>query len=670
MVKHNLMPPAPAPSRSCLVLPCMIIRFLFVSLAALLVAMPSACALEWIAPTAEELSATASTIDPEADAEILYRLKQIDDSEYIAPATDEYIRTKIFNEKGVRQFGKIVIEWALDERLVELDARVVKPDGKIINVDKKAFYDRDTIKSDEIKVRTRSFSFPQLAPGDIIEYKWCITAGTNVVAARFFFLSSMPTRRVIFRMKPPPLVETLQMKAFFYKCAEEKVQLGEDKYHLVEMKNLPAFVGEPYMEPEQDVQPWVMFYAMERGQKPVEFWESVAKAARARVERYAKKPSKLVKATAATIAANASTLEEKITRINDYCRTHIVNYQVYNPSGGLDDTIKEKYDRSPDELIKTKLGNNEDIPVLFVALARAMGIDAHVVLCSNRRDGIFKMALPIPYYLNEIFIAVKIDDKWRMYDPAHNMVTTGMLRWRNEGVPAMIVTPKSSEWAMTAQTPAAKSVTKRTAALRLNDEGTLLGDVRIEYSGHAEIEARHDFHNETQQKIGEIVRERIKARMPNAELADINVANADNVLKPLVLTYSITVPGYAESTGQRFFVQPCFFEKGASARFVENERKHNIFFRYGMSTTDDITIQLPSHFRIEEGSAPPALPSGKWGGYENSIAMNKSNNSILYKRNFVFRPLLVPAEAYKGVKAIFDTVHAHDSHTLTFKTGD
>jgi transglutaminase-like putative cysteine protease len=639
-------------------------------LAGLPATAPALRAFDWIAPTPEELSATASAIDPEAGAEILYRVRQIDDSEYVAPATDEYIRIKIFNDKGVQQFDKIDIEYASSERISSLEARVVKPNGSIINVEKKAFYNRDIVKGGDAKVRVRSFSFPRLAPGDIIEYKWCITAGSNILAARFFFLSAMPTRRAIFRLKAAPLAETYGTMAYFYKCDEQKAQRGDDDFHYIEMKNLPAFVSEPYMEPEQDVQPWMMFYPVQKGQTPREFWDSVAKDARARVERYARKPGKLVRETAARIGANAVTPEEKVARINDYCRANILNYWVYNPRGGLDAAIREKYDRSPDELIKTKLGNSDDIPVLFIALARSLGLDARAVLCSNRRDGTFKMELPIAYYLNEIFVAVKIDDKWCMYDPAHNMVSHGMLRWTNEGMPAMIVMPKGVEWVVTAQTPASRSVTKRTGNLRLNDEGTLFGDINIEYSGQAEITARHLYHNETDQKIEELVRESVQARLPNAEVSDVRVSNSDNVLKPLVLTYSIKAPGYAENTGQRFFIQPGFFVKGEDARFTESERKHNIFFKYGETCKDDVTIRLPAHFRLEEGSAPSGVKPGNWGGYDATISMRKSDNSILYKREFVFTPLLVPAGAYQGVKAIFDIVHNRDSHALTFKTGE
>lgn len=641
--------------------------FLLVWLAALFV--PSLRALEWIAPTQEELSATVSQIDPGAGAEILYRFKQIDDGDYNSPGTDEYVRIKIFNEKGVRQFDKIEVQWASGERISSLEARVIKPNGAIINVEKQAFYDRDVIKAGNEKVRARAFSFPHLEPGDIIEYKSCLVGDSNIIASTFFFLSDIPTRRVIFRIKPAPLIHQYKTMTYFYKCDQQRVKMDGEGFGEVTLSNLPAFVSEPFMEPRFDAEPWIMFYPSKADQSPKKFWEEIADKARKRVHRYAKKPGKFVAATAARIVEGVSDPGEKLIRINDYCRGNILNYWVYASKDSLIDKIRKQYDRSPEDLIKTKLGNSDDIPVLFVALARAQGIDAHIALCSNRRDGVFKPSLPVEYYLNELFVAVKINGKWKVYDPAHNMVNTGMLRWQNEGVPAMVVLPKGTEWVVTGKTPATRSVTKRTGTMRLNDEGTLLGDVNIEYSGQAEISARHLYHSETDKKIEQLVRDDVQSRLPNAEITDIRVTNTDNVLKPLVLTYSVKIPGYADRTGQRIFIQPGFFTKGEPARFTADERKLAMFFNYAETFEDNVTIKVPAGFRLEEGSAPADIPPANWGHYKISIGMKKSENSIIYNREFSFSPLLVPPEHYKAVKHIFDAVHASDSHLLTFRMG-
>jgi len=77
-------------------------------LAAIAFASP-AHAVTWLPVTAEDRAATASKIDPDAGAEILYRMKQYDNGEMGAGETSEYVRIKVFNEKGVRRASKVEI---------------------------------------------------------------------------------------------------------------------------------------------------------------------------------------------------------------------------------------------------------------------------------------------------------------------------------------------------------------------------------------------------------------------------------------------------------------------------------------------------------------------------------------------------------------------------------
>ena len=105
-------------------------------------------------------------------------------------------------------------------------------------------------------------------------------------------------------------------------------------------------------------------------------------------------------------------------------------------------------------------------------------------------------------------------------------------------------------------------------------------------------------------------------------------------------------------------------------RFTENERKYDLFFSYGETWRDDVTIQLPAGFQLEEGSAPSDIGTAGCGNYNASIGLRKSTNSIIYKRDFSFRVLTYPASNYKNMKLLFDLIHNRDSHTLTLRTGE
>jgi hypothetical protein len=46
--------------------------------------------------------------------------------------------------------------------------------------------------------------------------------------------------------------------------------------------------------------------------------------------------------------------------------------------------------------------------------------------------------------------------------------------------------------------------------------------------------------------------------MSTAELSDIRIENVTDPVKPFVYAYHVRVPGYAQRTGKRLFLQPAF----------------------------------------------------------------------------------------------------------------
>lgn len=643
---------------------------IFAAIAALVAAAwpPALRAFDWIPASEADRAATASKIDPGAGAEILYRATQFDSSSLDSIQIEEYVRIKVFDEKGVRRVAKTEVVCNDREVIDFLDARVVKPDGAIINVDRKSFFDRKVVKFGDASVQVRAFSFPQLAPGDIAEYKWRKT-GDLRSGAMLYLQKDLPTRHVVFRLKPFPAFAGYRTVAFTYRCPEQKAKLSVDGYNSLEMRDVPALVSEPRMPSPRDVQSWILYYITDSPGNPDGYWKRIGTEAADKAERHAKKPGQAVREKAASLTEGAPDTGEKLARLNDYCRQSIVNVEYFAPTGGADRKKLMQERRSPDELIKSGFGNSRDIPVLLIAMARSLGLDARLVLASSWRSGLFRKEIQNPFYLPDHLVAVKDGEKWRYYDPARCRVSTGTLYWMNEGNGALITSPKAVEWVTLPMTPASQSLHKRTARLRLDEEGTLTGRVTLEYSGQSENDARNDFYKKEPAKVMGLLRGREKQRNSTCLLSKLRVDNADDFSKPVKVSYDVKIPGYAEKAGSRLFIQPAFFEKGAKNMFPDEKRVNDIFFRYAMATEDDVTIKVPSGYELEEASAPPAPGDAKWGRFKVTMAFKKSTNEIIYKREFEFKPRVFPATHYKSLKGIFDFAHAQDAHVLTLRAG-
>jgi hypothetical protein len=266
-------------------------------------------------------------------------------------------------------------------------------------------------------------------------------------------------------------------------------------------------------------------------------------------------------------------------------------------------------------------------------------------------------------------VAVKVGENWQFYDPGTAYLPYGLSRWQEEGMPALICAEKS----FFVQTPLSgpeKSVEKRIARLKLNEDGTLTGSIRIEYSGHFNIDKKRQNMNDSASEREETLRELIKNRLGNAEVTSVEIKNVDEIDKPFTYSYFVRVPGYAQRTGKRLFLQPAFFQKGLTALFPASERKHPIYFHYPWSEEDDVSIEMPAGFQLDSPNVPAPVAVAGVSKYNVKLSISGDKKVIFYRRAFSFGEggsLFYPSGSYQPLKQLFDVVFERDGHTLTLK---
>jgi hypothetical protein len=241
-----------------------------------------------------------------------------------------------------------------------------------------------------------------------------------------------------------------------------------------------------------------------------------------------------------------------------------------------------------------------------------------------------------------------------------------MLHWTEEGVPALIGSPEKAEWVTTSLSSAERTIANRDGVFELTEDGTLVGRVEQSFSGHMGLEHKRTYDGLTVEERAQRVTDTVTGRFPGAEVSDVSVVHADDLEGLFGYSYSIRIPGYAAVTGQRMFVQPNYFQKNATPRFLLNEREHAVYFDYPWSEVDKYAIRLPEGFTLENPTSRRPLDVPDIGSYGVRLT-DQDGKKIVYEREFQWGTggvILFQKSAYPQLKVAFDFMHLQDQHML------
>jgi hypothetical protein len=625
---------------------------------------------EWRPVDPTELAMKTPIVDADADAEAIFWDIRIDDHGEDDLVLMHYVRIKIFTDRGRETQSKIDIPFLNRTKIKDVAARTIKPDGSIIELAKTDVIERTVVKVEGLKLRMKSFAFQGVEIGSIIEYKWKeVISHASANQMQIQFQREIPIQTVTYHIKPADSSTSFDVRAYHVTVPE--FQKEKNGFQFITLKKIPAFREEPLMPPEDSVRLWAIVRYHDIFSILFGGYDMLARQIFIGSETYMKVDDE-IKRRSAEIVAGAATREQKLERIYSFCRTNIKNTYDINTGLTSDDLEKLKDNKKPADTLKRGIGTGIDINLLFAALAHAAGFEARVALAPDRGKSFFDRNVAIRGALRPSNIAVLVGDSWKFYDPGYHYVTPGMLRWQEEGVDVLIAA-ESPIWVKTPLSPPENSRETRTATLRLDEKGTLEGDVTVTYTGHFAVEKKIQNDEDSPGQREETLKEAVKARISTAELTNIVIENATDSVKPFIYKYHVRVPDYAQSTGKRLFLQPAFFQKGIPALFAMSTRRYPIYFHFPWSEEDKVTISLPKGFTLENAESPAPFEAGAVSRYDVTIGVTKDQSTLVYTRKFFFggsENLLFPAATYAQIKKLFDELNTKDNHTITLKQSD
>jgi len=622
--------------------------------------------VKWDPIPPADLASLESALNPGIGSEILLSRQNLEEDKY-GLESDNYVRAKIYNQGGIDKQSLLRITYRKEATIRKLAARVVKPDGTAVELGKADFHESTLVKEENKQdLKQIAFAFPNLRPGDIVEYQWRVEEH-SWIEFWTYCQEEIPVREFRFAMDA-----SNGAVVSWQNCAQAE-PFGEntDRYGVI-IRNLPAYTTEDYMPPEMDCRAWIRLLYKNYDESIQEGWLKEGKFSAEYFSSHCI-PYSALKKKAVELTSGITEESEKLRRLYDFCQTEIVNY-TWNDTPEIAqraEKLRKQNFQTARQTLDQGIGSASEIDNLFAGLARACGFEVRKVRYASRNNRLNVKIRNGWEHMYFSFIAVKVGGAWQYYSPGDFFVPFGMHYRAGLGVLGMLCDEEKTEFVVLPTGRPEDTTIQRKGRFELNAEGALEGEVEEVSTGCRAQAQKWNSWASTPADLDREQREEITKRLPSAEVTDIRWENLRSRDQPVRLRYHVVVPGYAQRVGQRLVWAENFFAAGETAKFASVTRRYPILFPYPACTHDDLEIKFPDGFVLDQPSAPrnvgqPTDP------IRATFAANydKKRRTLVYQRDFLLGAdglIAFSVSQYPWIKQTFDALHESDAHKLVLK---
>lgn len=623
----------------------------------LALAFPLLAADDFKPATAAELQMKDVPWAPGAPAVVLEWNVRHDDDE---SRGSEYHRIKILTDEG-KKYGDVSIPFIPRHAGVkDLRARTIRADGTIVPFDGKV-YEKVLLRGGGYRFMQKTFTFPHVEPGAILEYRFTRTwPATRLNAERWSVQQAIPVARASFWIKP--------YRGFASVCAsvgvpDEQKPKNQGDVYTANLTQVPAFIEEPYAPPDEQIKARIELYYTYKNDANM-YWVETGKIASTAIENFIGNRAGIRKA-AAELTAGATDDTDKLRRL--YARVQKIHNVTFEREKSEEEERRENRRdfKTIEDVLRDGYGTRDQLNRLFAGLARAAGFDAGVVMVSRRDQLFFDRRLPDFSQLPEEVAVVSVGGIDRYFDPGTPFVPFGLLPWANTGLDGLRADPKTGgRWVTTQEQGASTATTRRAAKLRLEDD-LLTGTVRVTYGGQEALIERLAALHEDEATTRKRIEDDAKTWFPAGSTVKLtSIENATATDAPLVHHFDVRLISLGTATGSRLLVPLSVFTANEKNVFGAERRKYDIYFRYSRHVDDLVTLEVPNGYAIENVPAAVTLDEKV---FRFSNIWRKEARAVTLERSLTRGGLLVAAVQYPKVRNFFSRVATADQEAVVLR---
>jgi Domain of Unknown Function with PDB structure (DUF3857)/Transglutaminase-like superfamily len=609
--------------------------------------------------TPEELAMKTAPNDAGADAVILDWVRVDDDT---VSVSSEYYRIKILTEEGKKRAEielPYVPGYPLYGKVTDLSARTIRPDGTIVPFDGKV-YDKVLYKARRNSVRAKTFTFADVQPGSIIEYRYILRWTEGYIGNTYWPLQrDIPLTHAKLQLQPANTEGQYGSFFTYFGLPPGVVPKRNKNVYDLEVSNIPALRKEAFMPPEEQLRARVNFYYTDSRVTLENFWPNQTRVFAEEIEKFIAKGGK---AEAQRLSAGETDRMALLQKL--YAHIQSLRNLSYEDEKSEQEIKREriKEARNAEDVLKKGSGFRTELNRAFVALARSAGFEADAVRVAPRDEYFFSDKLPDASQMSGEIAVVTEGDRKIYLDPGTRHAPFGVVSWEKTAVPAIQVAKGGkTTWLRLGTTPASEATTRRNADLRIEGEN-LEGTITVTFTGQEALVRRVAGVTDDEAARRKMFEDEVKKWFPDgATLKLTSLTGHDTFAGDVTAKFDVTLPNLVSSAGSRMVVPISVFTTQSKNPFAPATRTHPIYFAYPNSEIDEVKLTVPANMTVATLPKPEKLDGGALG-YQAET--KRQEGVITYTRSTNVGVSLIDPKHYPALRNFYSAVTTADQQPL------
>ncbi|WP_420387473.1 DUF3857 and transglutaminase domain-containing protein [Roseivirga sp.] len=350
----------------------------------------------------------------------------------------------------------------------------------------------------------------------------------------------------------------------------------------------------------------------------------------------------------ANATAGKSSQMEKVQAIFDYVRSN-VEWNGY-------------YRRYADESFRNVLdkgtGSSAEINLLLINMLRKAEIEANPVLLSTRNNGFIKKDFAISSQFNYVLAEVVVDGETMLIDATSRSLPMELLPTRDLNVEGLRVSATNPGWVELSTKGTYTTIIS--AALDLDESGSISGEVSARYMGYSAANMRSDF-NDEDEDFKETVEEDYEWTIDS-----LSVEGEKEAADPFYVTYQMETQKGVEALGDLMYVNPFVLGRVDENPFKLETREFPVDFIASQRFTYSMTLNIPEGYVVDElpEQAAMALPGN--AGIFRYLIQNQGESIMIRCQLNLMKPLFTSID-YPALREFYNQVVQKEAEQIVLK---